>query len=158
MQYRSLSPCNAEVSFSEAVIQGQASDGGLFFPLNIPYDQRYRDFNKCFESPSELATSLLAPMLSPEIDSQVLRQICDDAFNFDFPLIQLDQNLWVLELFHGPSAAFKDVGARFLSRLLSQLGRNKITILVATSGDTGGAVAAGFHNIPNVEVVILYPK
>ena len=158
MQYRSLSPCNAEVSFSEAVIQGQTSDGGLFFPKSIPHDLRYQDPKQHFESPADLATSLLAPMLSPEVNSSTLRKICDDAFNFEFPLIQLDQTLWVLELFHGPSAAFKDVGARFLSRLLSQLGRDKITILVATSGDTGGAVAAGFYDIPNVEVVILYPK
>ena len=158
MQYRSLSPCNAEVSFTEAVIQGQASDGGLFFPKSIPHDPSYQDPNQHFESPADLATSILAPMLNPEVNSGTLRKICDDAFNFDFPLVQLDQSLWVLELFHGPSAAFKDVGARFLSRLLSQFGRDKITILVATSGDTGGAVAAGFYDIPNVEVVILYPK
>ena len=158
MRYHSLSSHPIELSFSEAVIQGQATDGGLFFPQTIPKEQNWHSLAQSLLTPADIAIELLAPMLRPDVDQETLHKICQKAFNFEIPLIQLDEQLWVLELFHGPSAAFKDIGARFLSRLLSYISSTKLTILVATSGDTGGAVASGFHQVPNIEVVILYPK
>lgn len=154
MQYHSLNNQKLIKTFGEAVIQGQASDGGLFYPSEIPIEEGYDRYNDL----ASLATALLSPMTSPEINPMRLAQICKEAFNFPIPLIELTPNLWVLELFHGPTAAFKDVGARFLSRVFSTLTTTQLTVLVATSGDTGGAVAHGFHGVEGIDVVILYPK
>ena len=101
-------------------------------------------------------------MLGDEIDSAEIRQIVNDTFTFDIPLVKVEDNIYSLELFHGPTYAFKDVGARFLARIIghysSRQGSGKVKVLVATSGDSGGAVAAGFKDVPGVEVYILYPS
>jgi threonine synthase len=112
-------------------------------------------------SNAEIAFEIIHPFIRDEIDEERLREICEETVNFEFPLVQLSENIAVLELFHGPTLAFKDVGARFMSRCLgyfSQGKGEKTVVVVATSGDTGGAVAAGFHGVEGVDVVILYPK
>jgi len=104
-----------------------------------------------------VAINLLGDSLSP----QILKTIISDAFNFDAPLVQLKDRLYVLELFHGPTLAFKDFAARFMARLMAYFVRNserELTILTATSGDTGSAVANGFHNMPGIRVIVLYPS
>jgi len=152
---------NHTVSFKEAVLSGLASDGGLYMPVELP--QLPADFfvqlrGKSF---SEIAYEIAHALLAADIPDEVLRRIIDQAINFDAPLVKLDEETYVLELFHGPTLAFKDFGARFMARLMSyfvrDLGR-ELTILVATSGDTGSAVAHGFFNVPGIRVVILYPS
>ena len=157
MLYYSLSDPLYTRSFSEAVIEGQALGGGLFFPQEIPFSKEIMTSPSAL-SLSELAVRLLEPMVTPDLQVETLRKICQETFNFPIPLVQVEPKLWVLELFHGPTAAFKDVGARFLSRVISAISKRRLTILVATSGDTGGAVAHGFHGVEGVDVVILYPK
>ncbi len=157
MRYYSLNDPEVTRSFSAAVIQSQALDGGLFSPENIPHGFTLPPLD-AQTSPQSLAAQLLEPMLSPDISRSSLRKICEETFQFPIPLKQLSPHLWVLELFHGPTAAFKDVGARFLSRTLSALSHQPLTIIVATSGDTGGAVAHGFYGVEGIDVVILYPK
>ncbi|MBS1151639.1 MAG: threonine synthase [Myxococcaceae bacterium] len=144
------SPGAPGVPLSEAISQGLAPDGGLFVPVAIPEVQL---------APGplpQLAARLLAPYFADELLGAQLEQICAAAFTFDAPLVPLGSDR-LLELFHGPTAAFKDFGARFLSECLTRLGAQQ-TILVATSGDTGAAVAAAFHRRPGMRVVILYPK
>lgn len=112
-------------------------------------------------SDAEIAFQVIKPYVAGEIPDDKLQRICAETVNFDLPLIRLSDRISVLELFHGPTLAFKDVGARFMSRCLQYFTRGsdaKTVVVVATSGDTGGAVAAGFHNIEGIEVVILYPK
>jgi threonine synthase len=150
-------PC----SFSQGVIQGLAPDGGLYVPESWP-QLRAADFSADSGLPA-IATRLLTPFLAQDPLEGGLEEIAREALDFPAPLVPLetDGRLAVLELFHGPTAAFKDFGARFLAacfaRLRSQDDR-KLTILVATSGDTGGAVAAAFHGRPGVEVAVLFPK
>ncbi len=147
--------------FSAAVLQGLAPDGGLYVPVTWP-QLASRDF----ESASDLATvaaRLLAPFVVGDPLAPVLSLVAAEAFNFPAPLVPLgaQRRLSVLELFHGPTAAFKDFGARFLAGCFARLrgrGERPLTILVATSGDTGGAVAAAFHERPGVEVAVLFPK
>jgi threonine synthase len=113
-------------------------------------------------STAEIGFNIMKPYVEGSIPDEVLYDIISDTLNFDIPLVKVTENIYSLELFHGPTLAFKDVGARFMSRCLGYFSRenkkNKITVLVATSGDTGGAVADGFYGVEGVEVVILYPS
>lgn len=154
---------NYKVGFREAVLQGLAPDGGLFMPESLPRFSPSFINSLSGLSFSELsfllAREILADeVLSGEIPERDLERIVCTALNFDAPLVQLDNNTSVLELFHGPTLAFKDFGARFLAGIISHYRLEKTVVLVATSGDTGSAVANGFHNVPGVDVIILYPS
>lgn len=149
------------VSLKQAVLQGLPPDNGLYMPVNIPRmsDAFFRDSR--LMSFQELAYHVSRTLLQGAIPDADLKNIIESAVNFDAPLVQLDRNTYILELFHGPSLAFKDFGARFMAQLMSYFTRDDkqdLYILVATSGDTGGAVAHGFHNTPGIHVVILYPQ
>lgn len=161
MRYFSTNKQSLPVSFAEATIKGQAPDRGLYFPESIP--RLDKDFiNRIPDLPAEeIAYRVIAPYAGEEIPEEKLRQICRETIDFPIPLHKLNDQVFSLELFHGPTLAFKDVGARFMSRCLGYFTRDKadkITVLVATSGDTGGAVAHGFYGVEGVEVVILYPS
>lgn len=152
-------PSDEGISTSDALMKGLADDGHLFVPRTFPRHD-LRDFDG-LETMAQIGERLLTPFFDGDRLQPRLREICEEAFNFEIPLKSLTEDTAVLELFHGPTAAFKDVGARFLASCLSRLQEGQqtpLTILVATSGDTGGAVAAAFHQKPNVEVIILYPK
>ncbi|MGI4834259.1 MAG: threonine synthase [Janthinobacterium lividum] len=160
MQYYSLNRQSPAVDFRAATLAGQAPDGGLYFPASIP------QFSAGFlaELPglsrAEVAYRVLAPYVGTTIPEADLRRICAETVDFEFPLVPVAPRLAALELFHGPTLAFKDVGARFMSGCLGYFSRGEaapVTVLVATSGDTGGAVAHGFLGVPGVAVVILYP-
>ena len=158
--YFSTNRQSPQASFMDATINGLAPDSGLYFPDNIP--QLPKSFIKQLKtlSKEEIALQVMQPYVGNSIPTIDLQRIVSETVNFDFPLVQVNDRISSLELYHGPTLAFKDVGARFMSRCLGyfmQFASKKVTVLVATSGDTGGAVAAGFHNVPGVEVVILYP-
>lgn len=161
MQYFSTNRKSAHVSFREATLNGQPDDKGLYFPEQIPKlsEDFWRDFAD--KSKPQIAFEVIKPFVGDSIDDETLFQICSETVNFDFPLVKITENISTLELFHGATLAFKDVGARFMSRCLqyfSQKKQEKTIVIVATSGDTGGAVAAGFYDVQDVEVIILYPK
>ena len=161
MLYYSTNKQSAKVDFKEATIKGQAPDKGLYFPEFLP--QLPADFikNIYHYSKEEIAFTAIQPFVGDTIPPDVLHNIVAETINFDFPLVKVTGTISSLELFHGPTLAFKDVGARFMSRCLGYFVRNnnkKITVLVATSGDTGGAVANGFYDVDGVNVVILYPS
>ena len=161
MKYYSLNNKNNKVSFQEAVIQGLAPDKGLYFPETIA--QLPKSFFDEIENLSndEIAFEVIKQFIGTEIPESELKQIISETLSFEFPLVKVEENVFSLELFHGPTMAFKDVGARFMSRCLAYFNRDKDqknTVLVATSGDTGGAVASGFLGVKGVEVVILYPS
>lgn len=161
MQYISTSNAQVNAGFKKAVLAGLASDGGLFVPEQIPNlsDQFFAALDSF--TIHELAFQLLLPFVKEDLTDEQLRNIIEHTFQFNFPLVSFaGSGIHVLELFHGPTWAFKDVGARFLAGCLSawNKGHEKNVILVATSGDTGGAVANGFFNQPGTDVVILYPK
>ena len=161
MKYYSLNNHDIKTSFKEAAITGIAQDKGLYFPESIP--QLDADFIANLENYSneEIAYRAIAPFVGDEIPEEQLRQIVAETLSFPFPLVTVEEDVYALELFHGPTMAFKDVGARFMSRCLNYFTQGedkKITILVATSGDTGGAVASGFLGVENINVVILYPS
>jgi threonine synthase len=144
-------------SFSEAVRRGVAPDGGLFVPARFPVFSP-EDFQGR-EGFAEIAVRLLSRFLEGDVLAPELFEICDAAFDFPVPLRPLDEETELLELFHGPTAAFKDAGARFLAECVTRLDpRAARTVLVATSGDTGAAVAAAFYRKPGIEVVILFPE
>jgi threonine synthase len=161
MQYYSLNNNSPKVSFEEGVVKGLAPDKGLYFPDNItPLEDT---FFKNIESYSnnEIAYELIKQFIGSEIPEQDLKSIIEDVLQFEFPLVAIEEDIYSLELFHGPTMAFKDVGARFMARCLSYFNKentNELTVLVATSGDTGGAVASGFLGVKGVNVVILYPS
>ncbi len=161
MKFYSLNTPENTASFKEAVIRGIAPDKGLYFPDSI--NALDPDFFADIESKSteEIALTALEQFVGDEIPTNELRDIVNEVLDFDFPVIDIDKNVAVLELFHGPTMAFKDVGARFMARCLGYFSKDSdsnITVLVATSGDTGGAVANGFLGVDGVDVVILYPK
>lgn len=161
MKYYSLNNPQRVASFKEAAIQGIAEDKGLYFPQEIP--QLALSFFEGIQTMSkeEIAYQVIAPFVGKEIAEEELRTIVRETLAFDFPVVSIDKDVYTLELFHGPTLAFKDVGAGFMSRCLRSFvkgEKEKITILVATSGDTGGAVAHGFYDVEGIEVVILYPK
>jgi threonine synthase len=176
MQYYSLGKQSPNVDFRTAAITGQAPDKGLYFPATIPQFtksqiERFKTLDK-----ASLAFEVMKPYVGGTIDDASLQQICAETINFDFPLVPITDTISSLELFHGPTLAFKDVGARFMSRCLGYFSKQTrsaaaasteaagvnnskpSTVLVATSGDTGGAVANGFLGVAGVEVIILYPK
>ncbi|WP_293894707.1 MULTISPECIES: threonine synthase [unclassified Sphaerochaeta] len=147
------------VSASQAIMQGLAPDGGLYVPESFPSLENLAIHE--ISSYPELAFEVLAPFFEDDPLKEDLAEICMDAFNFPVPLVTLKDQDAVLELFHGPTAAFKDFGARFLAACMERMlakEQRKLTILVATSGDTGGAVAAAFANRKGIEVKVLYPK
>jgi threonine synthase len=161
MNYYSLNNKNLKVSFQEAVIQGLAPDRGLYFPEQLT--ELPNDFFDNIENLSNetIAFEAIKQFVGDEIPENELKKIITATLCFDFPLVEIEENVFSLELFHGPTMAFKDVGARFMSRCLAYFNRNieqKNTVLVATSGDTGGAVASGFLGVKGVEVLILYPS
>lgn len=172
MQYYSLKKQSALVDFKTATITGQAPDKGLYFPIHIPSIdaatiQRFKTLPK-----EQLAFEVMRPYVGGAIDDTSLQQICKETIAFDFPSVSITDQIDSLELFHGPTLAFKDVGARFMSRCLGYFAQQNLlaqnnnstndskntTVLVATSGDTGGAVANGFLGVQGVSVIILYPK
>ena len=161
MRYYSLNNSSPLTSFKKAVQNGIAPDRGLYFPEKITPISK--DFIKNISdySNEEIAYEVIKQFIGDEIPTTILKEIIKKTISFDFPVVNLDENIGSLELFHGPTMAFKDVGARFMSQCLEYFNQNKtedITVLVATSGDTGGAVASGFLNAKGVQVVILYPK
>jgi threonine synthase len=161
MKFYSTNNTNYKVGLEEAVRLGLPNDGGLFMPQEIPQlPDKFLDNLSSLSMP-EIGYEILKPFVEDDIDDENLKNICLEAFSFPLPLIQLKDSHYSLELYHGPTLAFKDFGARFMARLLGHFNRtnkDKTTILVATSGDTGSAVADGFFNVENVEVVILYPQ
>jgi len=159
MKYISTNHRTNETSFKEAVIQGLANDGGLFFPTEIPVLSK-SFFNELKDkSLSQLGYELLLHYAEGSIEKDCLRKLTKEALDFEIPLVEVEKDTYSLELFHGPTLAFKDVGARVTARFMSHFSEDKkLTILVATSGDTGSAVANGFLGIEGVDVVVLYPK
>jgi threonine synthase len=155
MKYVSTRSSSPPLGLSEAIRTSLAPDGGLYVPEQFPVFN-VEDFDG-LESLPDIAEKLLAPFFDGDELSTHLSDICREAFNFPVTLGTLDDTTAVLELFHGPTAAFKDVGAHLLAACVSRL-PGRMTVLVATSGDTGGAVAAAFHEHPNVNVIILFPK
>jgi len=166
VKYYSTNKESPIVDFKEATIKGQAPDKGLYFPEVIP--QVDKELINKIESTSneEIAFRVIKPYVGNTIDDESLFQIVSETVNFPIPLVEVNDKISSLELFHGPTLAFKDVGARFMSRCLghflsqnteSSIKRN-VTVLVATSGDTGGAVANGFYDVEGVDVIILYPS
>ena len=165
MFYYSLNGKSPKVNFKDAAISGQAPDGGLYFPETIPMLEKEFFENIDQYSNDEIAFKVIAPFVGDSIPEEELKKIVAETINFEIPVVKIDENIFSLELFHGPTLAFKDVGARFMSRCLGYFVREnpesfkkKITVLVATSGDTGGAVANGFYDVDGIEVVILYPS
>lgn len=161
MKYYSLNNKEHQVSFKEALINGLAPDKGLYFPESL--SKLSNDFYKNIEnlSNTQIAYQVIQQFVGNEIPKEELKRIVDETLSFDFPLVKIEDTIYSLELFHGPTMAFKDVGARFMSRCLAYFNRNKNqqnTVLVATSGDTGGAVASGFLGVNGVKVIILYPS
>ena len=161
MNYFSTNHLSPAVNFKTATIDGLAPDKGLYFPEEVPAIDSafFKDINSY--SKEEIALRMIAPYVGDEIPRAELKKIVSETVDFDFPLVHVHDDIFSLELFHGPTLAFKDVGARFMSRCLGYFVKNnnrKITVLVATSGDTGGAVANGFYGIPGIDVVILYPS
>ncbi|MFA6036492.1 MAG: threonine synthase [Legionellales bacterium] len=140
------------INFDQAIQTGLAPDGGLYVPKLFPKIN--------FEQLpyAQLATTLLKPFVKDSKLENQIADICEQAFNFPVPLTQLNANTELLELFHGPTVAFKDFGARFLAQCMNRLATQKMTLMIATSGDTGSAVASAFHGFDNIQVVILYPE
>jgi len=161
MQFHSLNNQAPNVSFKDAVIAGIAPDKGLYFPENIEplptaFFERIEDLSN-----QEIAFNAIHQFVSDDISNEKLKGILAKVLDFDFPVVEIDKNVATLELFHGPTMAFKDVGARFMANCLgyfSEGSTTEVTVLVATSGDTGGAVANGFLGVEGVKVVILYPS
>jgi threonine synthase len=150
----------AEASFKSALFEGLAPDGALYVPERI---DRWLDGEALVDLPSwslaEIGMRVLAPYVGADLDEKTTASIVTSALNFEIPLMEIEPGVFALELFHGPTLAFKDVGARVMARLMAALheGGAPLTVLVATSGDTGGAVAHAFHDVPHTRVVILYP-
>lgn len=161
MNFYSLNSNAHKTSFKDAVISGIAPDKGLYFPEKIlPLPASFFDAIYSLSN-HEIALRAIKQFVSDDIPDDKLREILKNTLDFDFPLVELEENLATLELFHGPTMAFKDVGARFMANCLGYFSEGKVdevTVLVATSGDTGGAVANGFLGVEGVDVVILYPS
>ena len=161
MKFYSLNNQNIQASFKDAVIAGIAPDKGLYFPeeINPLSDDFFKNIAKL--SNHEIAFQAIHQFVNEDIPDEALKEIIANTLDFDFPVVDIEDNVATLELFHGPTMAFKDVGARFMANCLgyfSQGERQDVTVLVATSGDTGGAVANGFLGVDGVKVVILYPS
>jgi threonine synthase len=159
MKYFSTNKKSEDVSFKDAVVRGLAPDGGLYFPERI--DKLPAGLIGSGKSVEELGFEVAKRFVDGEIPNDKLETIVSETVNFPLPLVSVEKDVFSLELWHGPTCAFKDVGGRFLARCLSHFveeSGEKVTILVATSGDTGSAVAAGFLGAKGIDVVILYPK
>lgn len=161
MKYYSLKHGSPPVDFRTATLLGQAPDRGLYFPEQVPvWSPSFLE--RCRQIPAtEMAFEVMAPYVAGSLPDDVLHRVLSETLSFPIPLVRVTENISSLELFHGPTLAFKDIGARFMSRCLGYFAdqeKGKVVVLVATSGDTGGAVANGFFNVPGVEVVILYPS
>ncbi len=161
MNYYSTNGKVELVSFKEAIFKGLPEDNGLYMPEEIPAlpASFFEDIQSL--SLQEIGYEVLSPFVGNEIPKEELKAIVNDTLSFDIPLVRIKENTYSLELFHGPTLAFKDVGARFLARCLSYFTKQEdeeLTVLVATSGDTGSAVANGFFGVPNIKVIILYPS
>ena len=161
MYYRSLKGKSKKVNFETAVKNGLAKDGGLYFPENVkPLDSNFIK-NIGNYSNFEIGNKVIKQFIGDSINKNDLKEILSKTIDFNFPVVKLEKNIYSLELFHGPTLAFKDVGARFMANCLGYFNKNKSklnTVLVATSGDTGAAVANGFYKVEGTNVVILYPK
>jgi threonine synthase len=161
MKLYSTNDPNLRVDFATAVFNSMPQDLGLYMPEKIkPLEAEFLS-NLAEYSLPEIAFKVASHLLEDSIPSNDLKKIIEEAINFDAPAKKLDEQTYVLELFHGPSLAFKDFGARFMSRVMAYFlkdGEKTLDVLVATSGDTGGAVALGFLGVPNTRVTILYPK
>ena len=161
MYYRSLNGKSNKVNFETAVKNGLAKDGGLYFPENVkPLDSNFIK-NIGNYSNFEIGYKVIKQFIGDSINKNDLKEILSKTIDFNFPVVKLEKNIYSLELFHGPTLAFKDVGARFMANCLGYFNKNKSklnTVLVATSGDTGAAVANGFYKVEGTNVVILYPK
>lgn len=171
MNYYSTNKQAPVAGFREATINGQAPDKGLYFPERIPHLEKNWVDGMAGLPDEEIAFQVIRPYVGDSIAEDDLFRIVSETVNFPIPLVKVNDRISSLELFHGPTLAFKDIGARFMSRCLgyfvgkhaingsnSGIPDRKITVLVATSGDTGGAVANGFYEVDGVEVVILYPS
>lgn len=161
MNFYSTNNSSVKADFKEATIRGQAPDRGLYFPEQVPLIDPYFFENIEEYTDEEIAFKVIKPYVGAVIQANDLMKIVTETINFPIPLVRVKESIYALELFHGPTLAFKDVGARFMSRCLGYFTKDrqeKVVVLVATSGDTGGAVANGFYNVPGVEVVILYPS
>lgn len=159
MKYYSINRKSPAASFSEAVVRGLAPDYGLYYPEEIPVLQN--GLLGTGNTLHEISFEAIKRFVGNEIPASELQSIVEEVLNFPLPIVQIEKDIYSLELWHGPTAAFKDVGARFLSRNLSYFLRNEnkeVIVLVATSGDTGSAVASGFLNVDGIKVVILYPQ
>ncbi|GAA0341655.1 threonine synthase [Bowmanella denitrificans] len=157
MELFNLKETTERVSFSQAVKQGLGKNQGLFFPAELP---TFDDIDALLAMPlAERSSEILHRLIGDEIPKARLAELVTNAFNFPAPLAEVEDNVYCLELFHGPTLAFKDFGGRFMAQCLSELAKGeKITILTATSGDTGAAVAHAFYGLDDIQVVILYPK
>ena len=161
MNYFSLNNNAPIATFETAVRKGLAPDKGLYFPEHIePLEASFLDAIENYSN-TEIAFQSIKQFICPEIPENDLKQIISETLSFDFPVVEIEEGISTLELFHGPTMAFKDVGARFMARCLGYFNKDnneEVTVLVATSGDTGGAVASGFLGVKGVRVVILYPS
>ena len=161
MNYYSLHHKSPNTTFKNAVVQGLAKDRGIYFPENItPLSKEFIENIENYTN-HEIAYEAIKQFVGDEIPTSTLKEIIEKTVSFDFPLVTIDKNIASLELFHGPTMAFKDVGAKFMAQCLeyfNQGNKEEVTVLVATSGDTGGAVANGFLGAKGVNVVILYPS
>ena len=161
MKYHSTNNASHQVDLKEAILRSLPPDNGLYMPNTLP--TLPEDFWKNYRNMSfqEIGFAVASAFFSEDVPADDLRNIVNGTLEFDAPLVALSPDDHILELFHGPTLAFKDFGARFMARLMAHLTKDEdrmLTVLVATSGDTGGAVASAFHNVPGTRVVILYPK
>ena len=161
MKYHSLNKKAPDTTFREAIIRGIAPDKGLYFPEEITPlpDSFFKNIDSL--SYEAIAYEAIKQFVTPDIPKDIVKKIISETLSFDFPVVAINDSISTLELFHGPTMAFKDVGARFMARCLGYFNQNntkEVTVLVATSGDTGGAVANGFLGVKGVKVVILYPS
>ncbi len=162
MKYYSTNKQAPEATLEEAVVKGLAADKGLFMPFSIkPLPQEFYDSIDTL-SFQEIAYRVADAFFGEDVPADTLKQIVYDTLSFDVPLVRVTENIYSLELFHGPTLAFKDVGGRFMARLLGYFikkeGKKQVNVLVATSGDTGSAVANGFLGVEGIHVYVLYPK
>jgi threonine synthase len=155
MKYRSLNQPTTWRTFGQALREGLAPNRGLYVPENIPL---LSDGFLRGTSLQEIGMEMMKPLVGNDLSAAQVQDVVEDSLNFEIPLVPLEEELQLLELFHGPTSAFKDVGARMMSRFLQRVSSDRLTVLVATSGDTGSAVAQGFVDVEGIDVVILYPS
>lgn len=162
MKYYSTNRKASDVTLEEAVVKGLAADRGLYMPHNIRIlpASFYEQIDQL--SFQEIASQVADAFFGEDVPAETLKQIVYDTLSFDVPVVRVKENIYSLELFHGPTLAFKDVGGRFMARLLGYFirkeGKRQVNVLVATSGDTGSAVANGFLGVEGIHVYVLYPK